>query len=474
MFEPTGNIVLLGLGASTEAAARYLAAHKPSHVDSVTLVVPSLSEAQKVKARELEEMGVRIEVGSEELPCAFDLGVVSPGIPCTGGFYRSGLAHCAELISEPELAWRVSPQHWVGITGTNGKTTTTTLACELLRAAGMAARTVGNIGLPPIACVEDRAADEVFVAELSSFQLESSKQFAPHVGVLLNVTPDHVEWHGSLEAYAQAKEKLFANMAGDDLAVLGDDETCQAVGERLRARGVRVAVLGREPLADETDAAWVDAQGLLVVRLFGRDHVLCGVGDMRIKGPHNVQNALAAAACALELGAEEAAVAQGLRDFAPLAHRIEPCGQVRGVEFFDDSKGTNVDATIKAVKSFEPGRAVVLLGGHDKGTDLSELASTVAANCKAAVCYGEAGQRIHCALEEAVLAHPGCELRLVPKMHDAFEAACELAVSGDVVLLSPACSSFDEFTGYVQRGEVFQGWVAALAANEAVCEAAHE
>ena len=325
-----------------------------------------------------------------------------------------------------------------------------------------------------MACVEDRAADEVFVAELSSFQLESSKQFAPHVGVLLNVTPDHVEWHGSLEAYAQAKEKLFANMAGDDLAVLGDDETCQAVGERLRARGVRVAVLGREPLADETDAAWVDAQGLLVVRLSGRDHVLCGVGDMRIKGPHNVQNALAAAACALELGAEEAAVTQGLRDFAPLAHRIEPCGQVRGVEFFDDSKGTNVDATIKAVKSFESGRAVVLLGGHDKGTDLSELASTVVANCKAAVCYGEAGQRIHRALEEAVLAHPGCELCLVPKMRDAFEAACELAVSGDVVLLSPACSSFDEFTGYVQRGEVFQGWVAALVANEAVCEAAHE
>ena len=147
---------------------------------------------------------------------------------------------------------------------------------------------------------------------------------------------------------------------------------------------------------------------------------------------------------------------------------------MRGVEFFDDSKGTNVDATIKAVKSFEPGRAVVLLGGHDKGTDLSELASTVVANCKAAVCYGEAGQRIHRALEEAMLAHPGCELRLVPKMRDAFEAACELVVSGDVVLLSPACSSFDEFTGYVQRGEVFQGWVAALVANEAMCEAAHE
>ncbi len=462
MFEPTGNIVLLGLGASTEAAARYLVAREPGKPDSVTLVAPRLGEGQRAKARELEGLGVRVVEGFEGLAGAFDLGVVSPGIPCIGDFYRWGAQHCRELVSEPELAWRVSPEKWVGITGTNGKTTTTTLACELMRASGMAARTVGNIGLPPIACVADREPGEVFVAELSSFQLESSKELAPHVGVLLNVTPDHVEWHGSLQAYAEAKEKLFSNMTPDDLAVLGDDETCREVAGRLVARGVRVAVLGRAPSERAFDAAWVDGRRNLVVRLRGCDHVLCGVEDMQIMGAHNVQNALAAAACALEMGAEAEAVKRGLVAFAPLAHRIEPCGCVGGVEFYDDSKGTNVDATIKAIGSFAPGRTVVLLGGHDKGTDLGELAGTVAARCKAAVCYGEAGARFHGALAQAVRERPGCELVLAPKMRDAFDAACKLACSGDVVLLSPACSSFDEFKGYVQRGEVFQGWVEEL------------
>lgn len=467
MYEPSGNIVLLGLGASTEAAARYLAPLMPGKVASVTLVVPRLGEAQHATAHELEELGVHVVEGFEGLEGAFDLGVVSPGIPCIGDFYRWGERHCSELISEPELAWRVSPKGWVGITGTNGKTTTTTLACELLRASGMAACTVGNIGLPPIACVADRKPGEVFVAELSSFQLESSKDLAPHVGVLLNVTPDHVEWHGSLEAYAQAKEKLFANMACDDVAVLGDDEACRAVAGRLGARGVRVARLGHAPAGDTPDAAWVDEHHNLVVRLRGRDHVLCGVDDMQIKGAHNVQNALAAAVCALEMGADAGAVKRGLVAFAPLAHRIEPCGCVGGVEFYDDSKGTNADATIKAIGSFAPGRVVVLLGGHDKGTDLSELADTVATCCKAAVCYGEAGPRFHDELARAVSRHPGCELALAPKMRDAFDAARGLACAGDVVLLSPACSSFDEFKGYVQRGEVFQGWVADLAREAA-------
>ena len=462
MYEPSGNIVLLGLGASTEAAARYLAACTSGKAESLTLVVPQLTEAQRATAHELEGLGVHVVEGFEGLSDMFDLGVVSPGIPCIGDFYHWGTQHCRELISEPELAWRVSPEKWVGITGTNGKTTTTTLACELMRASGMAARTVGNIGLPPIACVADRKPGEVFVAELSSFQLESSKDLAPHVGVLLNVTPDHVEWHGSLEAYARAKENLFANMGCEDLAVLGDDEACRAVAGRLAARGVRVAVLGRTPDGSTPDAAWVDERSALVVRLRGRDYALCGVDDMQIKGAHNVQNALAAATCALEMGADAEAVKAGLVAFAPLAHRIEPCGCVGGVEFYDDSKGTNVDATIKAIGAFAPGRTVVLLGGHDKGTDLSELADTVASRCKAAVCYGEAGPRFHDELARAVGARPGCELVLAAKMHDAFEAARKLTRPGDVVLLSPACSSFDEFKGYVQRGEVFQGWVGEL------------
>ena len=462
MFEPCGNVALLGLGASTKEAAKYLAGPACPKVESVTLVA-QIGDAQKPAAAELQALGVKV---APQLEGSYDLGVVSPGIPCIGDFYRAGQRHCAQLIGEPELAWRVSPQAWVGITGTNGKTTTTTLACELIAAAGIPARTVGNIGLPPIACVEGRKPGEVFVAELSSFQLQSSYQLHPHVGVLLNVTPDHVEWHGSLEAYAQAKERLFQNMNADDLAVLGDDETCAGVEARLRARGVRVAVLGAVPAADAPDGAWVDGQDRLVVRLKGCDQVLCHVDDMLIKGPHNVQNALAAAACALEMGADAAAVEAALRTFKPLSHRIEPVGRVAGVGYYDDSKGTNTDATVKAILAFPAGGTLVLLGGHDKGTDLTELAQTVAANCKAAVCYGEAGERIAAAVGQAVAAHPGCEVLRAPKMHEAFEAARQRAVAGDVVLLSPACSSFDEFTGYVQRGNTFQSWVGELVAAE--------
>ncbi len=465
MFEPSGSIALLGLGASTKAAARYLLGGACPAVTSVTLVVPQVGDAQKPALEELQALGAHVAADFEG---TYDLGVVSPGIPCIGDFYRAGQQHCAQLIGEPELAWRVSPQDWVGITGTNGKTTTTTLACELISAAGIPARTVGNIGLPPIACVEGRAAGEVFVAELSSFQLQSSYELHPHVGVLLNVTPDHVEWHGSLEAYAQAKERLFANMAGDDLAVLGDDADCQAIAGRLAARGVRTCVLGAAPAAGAPDAAWVDAQDRLVVRLKGADHVLCHVDDMLIKGPHNVQNALAASACALEMGAADTAVEAALRAFKPLAHRIEPAGEVAGVRYYDDSKGTNTDATVKAILAFPAGGTVVMLGGHDKGTDLTDLADTVAANCKAAVCYGDAGERIAAAVEQAVAARPGCTVVRAPKMREAFDAARGLAAPGDVVLLSPACSSFDEFTGYVQRGQTFQSWVGELAC---ACEA---
>ena len=478
--ERLGKVALVGLGASTLAAARYLLPLLGGRVESVTVYAGVLPESRRADARALEEAGATVVCDVQELEGTYDLGVMSPGIPQVSAFYASAREHCAELVSEPELAWRESPQDWVGITGTNGKTTTTTLTAALLEAAGIPARPVGNIGLPPIACVEGRAEGEVFVAELSSFQLAGARRMRPRVGVLLNVTPDHVEWHGTLEEYARAKERLFANMREGDLALVGPDETCRCVAARLGERGVRCAILGRVPRAEDSEGAWLDGMGRLVVRLDGADHVLARFADMHLAGEHNLQNALAAAACALAVGASDEAVTRGLLAFEPLAHRIQPCGEHGGVRFFDDSKGTNVDATEKAVRSFEPGRLVVMLGGHDKQTDLSSLARTVVECARAAVCYGEAGARFREALLAAggqalaedegelrdACGEAGCHVLLAPHMREAFEAARSCAREGDSVLLSPACSSFDEFSGYVERGDTFQAWVAALTDGE--------
>jgi UDP-N-acetylmuramoylalanine--D-glutamate ligase len=466
MHSGFGDVALFGLGASTAAAAEYLAGRAEGAASSLTLYAGPSSPASAVKAAPLEARGVRVVWDTEQVEGSFDLGVVSPGIPCTSAFYQAAERACAELVSEPELAWRESPRDWVAVTGTNGKTTTTTLAAELLRAGGVASRAVGNIGVPPIAGVAGRPAGEVFVAELSSFQLHSSSHLAPRAAVLLNVTPDHLAWHGSLEAYAADKERVFANMGPRDLCLLGTDAACRAVAARLRARGLRVVVLGEEPACCAADAAWVAADGRLTVRLHGRDFALARSGEMALKGPHNLQNALAASALALEMGADAPRVAAALAAFAPLAHRIEPCGRVAGVDFYDDSKATNTDAVTVALAAFEPGRTVVLLGGHDKGTDLTDLARTVAARCKGAVVFGEAAERFGAALEAAGLP-AGFELRRAAHLRDALDAARAVAAPGDAVLLSPACSSFDEFSGYAERGDAFKGWVGELAAAEA-------
>lgn len=458
-----GDVALLGVGSSTMAAAEYLRGLPEGRVASVTAYA-GLEEPSPERLRALEELGIGVVWGTEEVSGTYRLGVSSPGVPCTGAFYRGMRARCRELVSEPELAWRESPWLWAAITGTNGKTTTTTLARDLLLAAGVDARAVGNIGLPPISCVAGRPQGQVFVAELSSFQLEGCHRFAPDVAALLNVTPDHVEWHGSLEAYAEAKGRVFAQMRAGSLALLGPDEACRAHAPALARRGVRWAVLGDEPAAGAREGAWEDGDGVLVVRLRGTDHALCRASDLKIHGAHNLQNALAAAACALEMGAADGPVARGLAAFEPLRHRIEPCGEAGGVSFVDDSKGTNVDAAAKAVASFPAGRVVVMLGGHDKGTDLSGLAGEVAARCRAAVAYGEAGGRIAEAVREAVAAAgSACRVVEAPHMREAFDAARAAALPGDTVLLSPACSSYDEFDSFVQRGEAFQALVAGLA-----------
>ncbi len=459
--EHLGSVAVLGLGRTGEAAARYLASLVPSRVDSVTLFGGAAS-APGERTRALEDLGVAVTCGTDEVTGSYDLAVASPGIPDTSDFFLGAAACSAEVVGEPELAWRESPERWVAITGTNGKTTTTSLATHLLQGGGLTAESVGNIGLPPIEAIAGRPADGWFVAELSSFQLATTRLFHPRVAVLLNVTPDHLEWHHTMEAYAAAKERAFANMGAGDLAVISaDDDWCRAAAERAEARGLRVCGLSVEREVEGPCAAFLRGS-TLVVRLDGVEHELAQTSDLQIFGAHNAENALAASAVALELGVAPDDVRRGLASFSPIEHRIEPAGEVGGVRFVNDSKATNTDSVEKALTAFDAGSIVVLLGGHDKGTDLTSLAGAVRERCRVAVCFGEAGERIARALEGEPSA---LEVVRAPHLREAFSAALAAARPGETVLLSPACSSFDEFNNMAERGRLFKDLVRDLAAE---------
>ena len=405
----------------------------------------------------------------------FDLAVVSPGIPPHSPLVTSALRQATELISEPELAYRLSPLRWLVVTGTNGKTTTTVLVAHLLNRCGLKARVAGNIGTTCIEAVQQREAGEYIVAELSSYQLEYSSTIVPEAAMLLNITPDHLSWHGSLEAYRQAKLGLFERMVqGQPVVIDATLEQTRAVVRARRDLGLRVIPLGsREGLESDMtelcqapESAYVDAESQrLCFVIAGQRFELLTASELNIKGQHNWANALAASAAALSLGGEPAKVSAGLASFQPLEHRIEPVGEVGGVGFFNDSKATNPEASCKALAAFGDTRLVLLLGGRDKNTDLGELIAAANPVCSTVICYGEAGQRFFSAFEAAADGlGPRCFL--LPDFLSAFEKAVLEARPGQAVLLSPACASFDEFSSYEHRGRYFKELVSSLTTSK--------
>lgn len=465
-----GDALVLGLGKTGVATAQYFLSLIPSgRVSSVTVYGGAKSSLEDADAQTLIGAGATVKCGTEDIKGSYGACVTSPGISEFCEFYLKAVSHSELVMSEPELAYLESPERWVGISGTNGKTTTTTLVRDLLRAAGMPAEAVGNIGTMAIGEVSKREPGEWLVAEMSSFQCAGTHAFHPKAAILLNITPDHLYWHKTMENYAAAKEKLFANLGASDLAIVSvGDAYCQAIAKSCAKRALRTCLLfdaGSEPSSEVACAAWQTASGMLMVRLDGRDIELIDAHELSIKGAHNVQNALAASAAVLACGAAVEDIRKGLIAFAPLEHRIEPCGTMDGIEFVNDSKATNTDAVSKALTAFAPKTIVVLLGGHDKGTDLGDMCADVARCARVAVCFGEAGERIAKNLKKT---DESLEIVMAPHLEQALDAAISVARPGDTVLLSPACSSFDEFSGFEERGDVFKTLVAKrIAANEA-------
>ena len=444
------RILVVGLARTGLATARFL--HRRGAV--VRATDSAAAEALGPAAAELRAMGIDLELGGHrtESFVSAELIVVSPGVPLTIAPIEAARRRGVPVIAEAELAFRFIREPIVAVTGTNGKTTVTELIGRMLAASGRRVFVGGNIGRPLIGYVDEGAPAEVVVAEISSFQLDAVERFRPAVGVLLNITEDHLNRYPDAAAYTRSKMRLFENQTAADVAVLNGGDPI------IRSRAA--AIPARTLFYNHPDPAAACARiegAALSLQCPGREPVNLDLASYCLPGPHNLENACAAALAALAAGAAPKGIQAALNSFPGLPHRLEPVGNVDGVAFVNDSKATNVDAVRRALESFAAS-VVLIMGGLDKGGDFSLLADPVRTRVKALVLIGAAAPAIRAVLGGLVPTVTAAD------MGAAVRAAAQVAAAGEVVLLSPACASFDMYTDYEARGEDFRRSVQALTA----------
>ena len=448
-LEVTGKeIVIVGMARSGMAAAEFLW-KRGAHV---TLSDNRPTSALESEIRFLNERNIRYEAGghSKELFELADLVVVSPGVPLSLPVLQHAAQIGKTLISEIELASRYLRGKVIAITGTNGKTTTTTLVGEILRASGFRVQVGGNIGTPLISLVESSNEDTWSVVELSSFQLEAVPTFRPDIAVILNITPDHLDRYPSFEAYAQAKLNIFENQISSDFAVLNlEDPSLQKAAGKIRSQVFWFS--GSREVACGTHVV----RGQIVFESGHRTEPVMPSDQVPLKGRHNIENVAAATTAARLVGIPPRSIADSIRNFKAVEHRLEPVADIKGVAFFNDSKATNVDATIKALEAFESG-VILILGGRDKGGDFNVLRHLLQRRAKSVILLGEASDKIRTQLAGVV------PMTQAQSMDDAVKQALHQAAPGDTVLLAPACASFDMFQNYEHRGREFKAAVRRL------------
>ena len=415
-------------------------------------------------AAELRAAGIEVLLGAAALlPGEVDLLVKSPGVPNESRAVQAAVRRGVVVWSEVELAARFLPNRLVGITGTNGKTTTTELTGAIFRDAGLPVAVGGNVGYALAGMPGEVTPEATVVAELSSFQLEHIERFRPDVAVLLNLTADHLDRHGDYRSYVDAKLRIFENQREDDVALLNADDPgtlADAARGRLTGRARRAwfsATPGRdESPGGEALAAGVDGDGRLWLDREGLRVVLCAATELALRGDHNRQNSLAAAAAACAMGTPAAAAAETLRTFAGVPHRLQVAGVVDGVTYVNDSKATNVDATLKALTAY-PAGVHLILGGYDKGADYGALVEATEGIVREALLIGATAPQLAAAFaaRSAAAGSRATPCVVCGDLEAALARAALDAVSGDVVLLSPACASWDHYRDYVQRGEHF-------------------
>jgi UDP-N-acetylmuramoylalanine--D-glutamate ligase len=444
------RVLVVGLGKSGVASALFL----QSRGARVTVSDAKPQDQLGNDIPFLLDHGIAVETGGhgERTFRGQDLIVVSPGVPVDSAPLVQARALGEPVIGEIELASLFLPRNIIAITGSNGKTTTTSLAGEIIAAGGFPALVGGNIGTPAISLVEQAKPDTVVVLEVSSFQLETIQKFRPKIAVVLNVTPDHLDRHRTFAAYTDAKARIFENQDAEDFAVLNaDDATCVELASRTRSQVFWFSVKKEVQLG-----AYVRDGRLLFRDAKGQREIMLAA-EIPLKGVHNVENTLAAICAGALTGCEPERIRQAVQNFKAVEHRLEYVATIRGVEYYNDSKATNVDATIKALESF-PANIHLILGGKDKDSDYSLLNDLLKQRVKRVYTIGSAADKIESQIKAAEIDHAGT-------LETALKHAAAIAEPGDVVLLAPACASFDQFENYEHRGRVFKEVVATLASD---------
>jgi UDP-N-acetylmuramoylalanine--D-glutamate ligase len=452
------HVVVVGAARSGIAAAELLA-RRGARV-TLTESRDSFDAADRLRG-----LGVALELGGHREPtfAAADLVVTSPGVPLEQAVFDTARVRGAEIIGELELASRWLKGRVIAVTGTKGKSTTTTLIGRMLQAGGRRVLVGGNIGVPLSAQVDESTADTLHVVEASSFQLETTTTFRPWIAVWLNFAADHLDRHPSVEAYASAKAKILANQTADDWVVLNADDS-EVMRRAAGARATRVTYsLRGAPVSNGFGAAsretFVISDGWIARRTTTNDERILPVSAVELTGRHMLNNVLAATAATHIAGASPSAMVEALGGFQGLPHVMEPAGSVGGVRFVNDSKATNVEAALRSIESFDRG-VVAVVGGRFKGGDFRDLRDALASRGRGVVAIGEAAPLVRAAVADIVAVEDATS------MADAVRKGFELARPDGVVLLAPACSSFDWFRDYAERGSAFKEEVTRLRARE--------
>ena len=441
------RVLVVGLARTGVATALFCAGHNAIVSATETRGESELGDAPG----RLREAGVSLELGgqTEKMFLAQDLIIPSPGVPADDPFLLLARSKGITVWSEIELAYRFLEGKLIGITGSNGKTTTTTLVHHILQAGAMKAFLAGNVGVPLIGEAEKMDAGSVAVAELSSFQLELIEKFRPNIGALLNLTPDHLDRHKTMEAYAKAKARIFENQTELDAAILNADDEASA---KYAPKKPQVFWFSRKKQVAQ--GACVHSEEIVVAH-HGKEDRVMKVAEIPLPGAHNLENVLAAVIISRLAGVDAGTIAKAVKSFAGVEHRLEFVTEIGGVKYYNDSKATNVDATLKALEAF-PGRILIVLGGKDKGSDYTVLQKPLREKAILALLIGAAADKIEKQIAGSVA------IERAGTIERAVEAASLAAQAGDVVLLAPACASFDQFQNYEERGKVFKELVRGL------------